>query len=118
MDAVLCGRKVFNSPPAHLQAGESYDYQEIEQLAASFAQSSEMDIEKIGEPGDGGPGLLRVPIPIMSPSLLRPEGTGEHSESEEGKTDIYKSFDSGVEVGAVADKSPYGKDECTSEDGI
>ena len=49
-----------------------------------------VDIDKIGNPGDGCPGFLGVPRPVVAPGFLRPKCTEEHADSEESKTYIDK----------------------------
>ena len=45
-----------------------------------------MEIQEIGEPGDGGPSLLRVPSPIRAPGNLSPQSPEQHPESQERET--------------------------------
>ena len=44
---------------------------------------TQVNIYKVREPGDGRPRLLRVPCPVVSPRLLRPQGTEEHAHRHE-----------------------------------
>ncbi len=49
-----------------------------------------MHIDKIGEPGDGGPSLLGVPRPVMTPGLLGPQSAKEHADSHKGEADVHQ----------------------------
>ena len=48
-------------------------------LAGTEAQ---MDIDQISHPGDGRPGLLGIPRPVVPPCGFGPQGTEEHAEGE------------------------------------
>ena len=73
VDAGALGRgKVINAPPTHLQEHERYKQYPQSELRLVSGYFSVMHIAEIGEPGDGGPRLLGVPRPVVSPRLLGP----------------------------------------------
>ena len=92
MYAVLSSRQVVDSPPAHLQTCESKYKQKTQHSARSPARNPQMDIEHIDKPRHQGPGLLRIPAPIVAPRLLRPKHSRKHAESQKGRTYIYKGI--------------------------
>src|SRR5574344_1313827 len=49
-----------------------------------------MQVQQIQQPGQGCPGFLGVPIPVMSPGVLCPDSPCEHYESEKGQSHIAK----------------------------
>ena len=92
MYAVLSCRQVVDAPPAHLQTCESKYKQKTQHSARSPARNPQMDIEHIDKPRHQGPGLLRIPAPIVAPRLLRPKHSRKHAESQKGRTYIYKGI--------------------------
>ena len=42
-----------------------------------------MHVQKIAEPGGGGPGFLRIPGPVVTPGLFGPEGTHHYAHCDE-----------------------------------
>ena len=85
----LGGREVVDTPPAHLEKDEG-EYQQ-EKMAAERLDGgldrrtsprgrrkngslslAQMQVQKIAEPSGGGPGLFRIPCPVVSPCLLGP----------------------------------------------
>ena len=67
-----------------------------------------MYIYKIGDPGDGGPGFLGVPRPVVPPGFLRPECAEEHADGEEGKADIDE----------IVGQFPPGDDDSYTQQGV
>ena len=91
MDAgALGGGQVIDAPPTHLEQYKRYEQYPQSELRLVSGNLSVMYIDQIGEPGDGGPRLLRVPRPVMPPCLLGPQGTEEHADSHKGQTDIHQ----------------------------
>ena len=90
MDAGALGRgQVIDAPPTHLQkykGNEQYTQGETRPMCGYLPV---MHIDKIGEPGDGSPCLFGVPRPVMSPSLLSPQGTKEHADGNQRYTNEY-----------------------------
>ena len=84
----LGGREIIDAPPTHLQEDERNDEYPNSQPLAIAWELTIMYIYKVCEPSDGSPGLFGVPRPIMSPSLLSPQGTKEHADGHKGKTAI------------------------------
>ena len=85
----LGGRQVIDAPPTHLQEHERDDQYPQSQALSVVRPLTIVDIDEIGEPGDGSPRLLRIPRPVMSPGLLRPERTKHHAEGH--KDDTYEN---------------------------
>ena len=57
----LCRRQVINAPPTHLQENKGDDEQPQGQTGLGLRKLAVMDIDEIGEPGDGSPSLIGVP---------------------------------------------------------
>ena len=49
-----------------------------------------VDVDEVGEPGGGGPCLLRVPGPIGAPRLLGPQRAEEHADGQKRPADVDK----------------------------
>ena len=77
-----------------------------------------MDIEHIDQPRHQGPGLLRIPAPIVAPRLLRPKHARKHAESQEGRTYIYKGISRRQNILRTGYQTHHCKDECTTEQRI
>ena len=77
-----------------------------------------MDIKHIGQPSHQGPGLLRIPAPIMSPRLLRPKHSRKHAESQKCSTYIYKGIRSRQEIMRTGHQTRYSKDESAAKQRI
>ena len=92
MYTVLCRRKEVYPPPAHLQTKKRKNHNSTKSPARNLSENPQMDIQQVAHPSQGSPGLLRVPVPVMSPGILRPEGSGHHSQGEESQTYIYQSI--------------------------
>lgn len=56
-----------------------------------------MEVDGIDDPGDEGPGLLRVPEPVAAPGGFRPDGTGDDDEGEEEVSGSHRSVADGIE---------------------
>ena len=115
MYTFLSRRKVIDTPPAHLKAHEGENQQNAESLAGTFPEKSQMYISHIAQPCNQSPCLFRIPAPVMSPSLLSPKRSGQHSESQECHTYIYKCVSSIKHIMSVRKKSRTCKEKCTSE---
>ena len=118
MYAVLSCRQVVYAPPAHLQTCESKYKQKTQHSARSPARNPQMDIENIDQPRHQGPGLLRIPAPVMSPRLLRPKHSRKHAESKERRTYLYKGISCRQNILRTGYQTHHCKDECTTEQGI
>ena len=90
VDAHVGGWEIIDAPPAHLQADESDEQDNAGSAPVLRPGFPEMDAQQVAEPRDGSPGLLRIPSPVCSPSLLGPEGSEQHSESQEGRSYIHE----------------------------
>ena len=77
-----------------------------------------MDIEHIDQPRHQGPGLLRIPAPIVPPRLLRPKHARKHAESQKCCTYIYKCIRRRQNILCTREQSGHSKDECTTKQGI
>src|SRR3982074_596469 len=53
--------------------------------AAPGAKAVRMQVDRVDDPGDGGPGLLWIPTPPPAPRVLTPEGTGQRAEGPDGE---------------------------------
>jgi len=51
-------------------------------LALPVSPKSKVEIDRIDDPGDQGPGLLGIPCPVAGPSLLRPDRSADDDERE------------------------------------
>ena len=87
--ALGCGQ-VINAPPAHLQEYERNEQDPQGETRPVSGYLPVMHIDEIGEPGDSGPCLLRIPRPVVTPCLLGPEGTKEHADGHKGEADVNK----------------------------
>ena len=72
MHTFLSGRKIIDTPPAHLQTHKGKNQKYAERLAGSLPEKSQMYISHIAQPRKQSPCLLRIPAPVMSPGLLCP----------------------------------------------
>ena len=52
----------------------------------------------VDHPGDEGPGFLRVPAPVTPPRVLRPDGTGDHGEGPQGKSESDDATGEGLQL--------------------
>ena len=77
-----------------------------------------MDIKHIDQPSHQGPGLLRIPAPIMSPRLLRPKHAREHAESQKCCTYIYKGIRSRQDIMRTGHQTRYSKNESAAKQRI
>ena len=87
--ALGCGQVIY-SPPTHLQEHERNEQYPQSELWLVSRYLPVMHIDQIGEPGDGGPRLLGVPRPVVTPCLFSPEGTEEHADGHKGETYIHQ----------------------------
>ena len=85
--ALGCG-DVIDAPPTHLQEHERNEQYPQSELWLVSGYLPVMHIDEIGEPGDGGPRLLGVPRPVMTPSLLGPQGSEKHADGHKSKADV------------------------------
>ena len=81
-------RKKINAPPTHLQEDEGTDEHPKGKTAALLRQLTVVDVDEIGEPGDGCPRLLWIPRPVVTPRLLGPKCSEKHANGEEGEAYI------------------------------
>ena len=77
-----------DTPPTHLQKDKRTDDHPKSQTLTMTRQQTIMDVDEVGEPGDGGPGFLGIPRPIVAPSLFRPESAKHHAEGHENQSDV------------------------------
>ena len=68
--SALRGRQIIDAPPAHLEQDEGEDENPERRTHSARAGGAQVDVDEIGEPGDGSPRLLRVPRPVVAPRLL------------------------------------------------
>ena len=88
MDAGALGSgQVIDAPPTHLEQYKRNEQYPQSELRLVSGYLSVMHIDEIGEPGDGGPRLLRIPRPVMSPCLLGPQCTKEHADGNQRYAD-------------------------------
>lgn len=95
--------QVVDAPPAHLEAGEAEEEEpEAEAVAGRCgAMQTCVDVHQIAEPGNGCPGLFRIPCPIGAPRFFGPECAEEHADGHEGEADVDEVVDH-VEVSALS----------------
>src|SRR5207253_10536204 len=55
--------------------------------ATPAAGNPHMQVSCINQPGDGGPGLFRIPAPIRTPGTVCPVRAGGNHQGEQGKGD-------------------------------
>src|SRR6266576_656671 len=48
--------------------------------AAPGTKTVRVQVDRIDDPGDGGPGLFRIPAPPAAPRMLAPDGTRHGAE--------------------------------------
>ena len=77
-----------------------------------------MNIEHIDQPCHQGPCLLRIPGPVMSPCLLCPKRSRQHSESQESHTYIYKRIRCRQNILRTGHQTHHGKYESAAEQRI
>ena len=77
-----------------------------------------MKVQQIEQPGQGSPGLLGVPIPVMSPGLLCPDSSCEHSESEKGQSHLDEPVSVLQQFFLRPEHSPKCKDKRRSQHSI
>ena len=75
-----------------MQEDEGADEHPKGQLLAMARNMAVVDVDEVGNPGDGGPRLFGVPRPIVTPGFLGPKCAEEHANGEEGEADIYKAL--------------------------
>ena len=57
----LCRREIIDTPPTHLQKDKRDDDHPESNTLLVMRVTAVMDIDEIGEPGDGSPCLFRIP---------------------------------------------------------
>src|SRR4029077_303864 len=54
---------------------------------APGAKTVRVQVDRVDDPGYGGPGLLRVPTPPPAPRVLAPDGPGHGAEGPDGEAE-------------------------------
>lgn len=109
----LGGGEEVDAPPAHLQKGEGENQEKQRPalvpvksaggagnrpagpwdglpLGMSLRPPAEMQVQEVAQPGGGGPGLFRVPGPVVPPGLFRPQGTHHHPHRKKAPAEAHK----------------------------
>ena len=121
MYTVLCRRKEVYPPPAHLQTKKRKNHNSTKSPARNLSENPQMDIQQVAHPSQGSPGLLRVPVPVMSPGILRPEGSGHHPQGEKGQSYVNQSVHTTEHPhlrSTPAQKSDKSQQKSAAEDGV
>ena len=84
----MCGGQIIDAPPAHLKQDEGDDEHPKGQTLALTGELAVVDVDEVGEPGDGSPRFLGIPRPVVPPGFLGPEGAEKHADGEERKAYI------------------------------
>lgn len=104
-------REVVDPVPAHLQRQKRDDQNPVERPRGVFAEQAQVDIEQITGPRRRGPGLLRVPAPVVAPSRLGPDRTGEHADGQKGQSGVDQLVGRLEVVGPAFDEPQAGEDK-------
>lgn len=104
-------REVVDPVPAHLQRQERDDQNPVERPRGVFAEQTQVDIEQVTRPRGRGPGLLRVPAPVVAPSRLGPDRTGEHADGQKGQSGVDQLVGRFEVVGPTFDESHAAQNE-------
>ena len=112
----LPGRRVVVDPvPAHLQRQERDNQNPVERSRGVFAEQSQVDVEQIARPRRRCPGLLRVPAPVVAPSRLGPDRTGEHADGQKGQSGVDQLVGRFEVVGPTFDEPHAAQDKGTPQ---
>lgn len=111
-------REVLVTVPAHLQQKETYYHHRIEPSASGRPRKPQVDICKISRSSHRSPGLFRIPVPEVPPSLLCPYGTGKKTYEQKPSTDVYKVVYRIQIIPPPVGKSCHGKDERTGQNPV
>ena len=79
------GEKRVDSDICEHDADKTYSSKDGCRPTLPAAADAKMKINRVDDPGDKGPGLLRIPGPVSTPGALRPDGAGNDGEGEEEK---------------------------------
>ena len=104
-------REVVDPVPAHLQRQERDNQNPVERSRGVFAEQTQVDVEQIPRPRRRGPGLLRVPAPVVAPSRLGPDRTGEHADGQKGQSGVDQFVGRVEVVGPTFDEPHAGEDK-------
>lgn len=121
MYAVLCRREEINPPPAHLETKKGKNYDSTKRPARNLSKNSQMDIQQVTQPGQCSPGLFRIPVPVMSPGILGPQGTGHHPQGEKSQSYVNQSVHTTEHPhlrSTPAQKSDKSQQKSAAEDGV
>src|SRR5216683_7008459 len=55
--------------------------------AAPGAKAVRVQVDRVDDPGDGGPGLFRIPSPPPAPGVLTPDRAGHGAEGPDRETE-------------------------------